>query len=542
MKIAKRLKFWFLITVALLLVSGCGGNIKTSLSSDPNQKFGTGITNTANHPSEMNIGDIMAFDINGEDAFIDFEGVDEDAKFLLITGTSNIYNGSSFEIAAILESDLDESIGVDPIEDGADINDYYGEDEAFSARLRAAEAELTYGKNIVAYNDELSPDLNMSISEGSVRRFKVFADLALRNYAHVDAEAKCVGVNIALFVDLRVDDDALSSEDIQELCEEYDETAGRTIDLLGHTSDVNGDELITVLITPQINSLETSSNSYVAGYFYAGDLYEPSGSNEVSNAQEIIYAIAPDPSGEYGSPKAKGYIVDHVLRSVFPHELQHLINYNRHVFDHGGPTEESWLNEGLSHLIEDLTGHGGGNPMRYQYYLSKPSATSLVTPNSPDLAERGAIYLFLRFLYEQADDGNAFIRALVDTNKIGVENVVAAFAGSDSNFDQLSEFMVRWTVALAMTAGEISDDPRYTYKSRTINYDTRNWEGVIMRGVADNGRGTILSGIKLNRFSGYDSHSLASSSAKYYRLNSVPIDISIIADGLDKYAVLIREE
>ena len=78
----------------------------------------------------------------------------------------------------------------------------------------------------------------------------------------------------------------------------------------------------------------------------------------------------------------------------------------------GGLPEENWLNEGMSHFMEDWAGYGVENPSRYAMYLASPSTYGVVTQSSPNLMERGASYLFLRFLYEQASDGTAFIRSL----------------------------------------------------------------------------------------------------------------------------------
>ena len=52
-------------------------------------------------------------------------------------------------------------------------------------------------------------------------------------------------------------------------------------------------------------------------------------------------------------------------RSLLAHEFQHLISFNQHVLLRpGGDSEVSWLNEGMSHVTEDLVGdhREGGTP------------------------------------------------------------------------------------------------------------------------------------------------------------------------------------
>ena len=252
--------------------------------------------------------------------------------------------------------------------------------------------------------------------------------------------------------------------------------------------------------------------------------------------------MAPDPDGRFGPRISKFYYNEFLLPAVLPHELQHAISYNQHVFVNGGAPEEAWLNEGMSHLIEDIMGHGSSNATRYSMFLANPSHTPLVSEGSPNLSQRGAAYLFLRFLYEQSGDRSAFLRRLVDTNKNGIDNVEHAFDGSDPNFDQFSEFMGRWSVALAMTDRGISSDPRYTYESQTPDPETGNWKGVRISGEANNGRGTTLHGVHLNDLSSSGSAELVASSAKYFGIETVPTWMQIDASNSNDYAILIRTE
>jgi hypothetical protein len=259
---------------------------------------------------------------------------------------------------------------------------------------------------------------------------------------------------------------------------------------------------------------------------------------------EIIYILAPDPGGEWGTEISKEFAMSNLMPAVVPHELQHAINYNQHVLVNGGSSEESWLNEGLSHFAEDRAGFGMENPSRAEMFLMSPEMTSLAPSGSPDLYERGAEYLFLRFLYEQAASGDAFAGALENTYLTGIENVEAAFAGTDANFDEWSEFMRRWAIAMALTDTGISTTDIYQYNARTFNSSTGNWEGICLICDADDGRDTVLTGPYAAELSSSSvSLYLYGTSTAFYTISSPPSSLSLSGNssaGLQ--GILIRTE
>ncbi|MBT3180961.1 MAG: hypothetical protein HN337_00465 [Deltaproteobacteria bacterium] len=252
--------------------------------------------------------------------------------------------------------------------------------------------------------------------------------------------------------------------------------------------------------------------------------------------------MVPDPSGYYGTTISHSFSMSNLLPAVLPHELQHAISYNQHVFVNDGSPEENWLNEGASHFIEDRFGVGVENPSRYGMFLSSPSTYGVVTQSSPNLMERGGVYLFLRYLYEQASDSDAFLRDLIQTSKRGVANLEAAFQGQ-SDMDGFSEMMARWTVALAMTNRGISQDARYIYRDRVRSSLTGNWEGVCLDCSADDNRGTELTGVNLNQYYGYHTSNVDSAAVKFYNITSLPNEMTLqgSSDG-GSYGILIRTQ
>ena len=479
-------------------------------------------------------------------ATIDFDGVDESAKFILASGNAS-ETGSSTSISLHSSISLPDplsygkSMGVDSV---AEEDDGYEVNEIFSAWLRAAEISLDESELPADEDYETANFKGMSmkaVGMGQTETFRVLGSLSnTSSYVNVTGEVQCVGSNVVIYVDTSVPADILPAANVQELCDNFDDDAGEMFGFLGNGSDVDDDGKLHVLMTSQINKLGAMGGGIITGYFYAADLYDRSESNLSSNEREIIYTMVPDPAGQYGMAIEQDFAMDNLLPAVLPHELQHLISYNQHVFVEGGAPEENWLNEGMSHLIEDLMGYNRENPSRYALYLASPSTYGIVTQFSPNLMERGGSYLFLRYLYEQADDGNQFMGRLSQTVNRGVANVLAAFNG-DASMDEWSEMMARWSVALIMSDRGISQDSRYTYRDRVRHPETGNWQGVILDGDADDGRGTVLEGVNLNDYSGSSSATVDGSTAKYYNISTVPdkIDLSGSSVGTN-FAVLVR--
>jgi hypothetical protein len=141
------------------------------------------------------------------------------------------------------------------------------------------------------------------------------------------------------------------------------------------------------------------------------------------------------------------------------HEYQHLINASRRMYITKAPQvdEEVWLNEGLSHIAEELvffraSGNGArqnigggqlplGSPMRaffdehllgnfrrYRQYLIEPESTSPLAADA-QLSTRGATWSFLRYLADRSavSDGDLW-RRLVDSRFIGAPNLDSALS------------------------------------------------------------------------------------------------------------------
>ncbi len=229
------------------------------------------------------------------------------------------------------------------------------------------------------------------------------------------------------------------------------------VEHFGEPSDLDSNERAVIFFTAAVNDLTTpGSGSYIGGFFYDRDLFPRSGSGACvgSNASEMFYMMVPDPSRERDEPAfSRASVKGHTV-AVIGHEFQHLINASRRLHVHRAPVwEETWLNEGLSHIAEELLFYRtsgltpGGNEdgsrltsvasrqalaeyqmqnlERYIRFLRSPQTSSAIW--GEDLATRGAIWAFLRYAADRrGGDERELWHRLVNSTGSGIENLRGA--------------------------------------------------------------------------------------------------------------------
>lgn len=547
-----KIRWLIALITSCLLFTNCGG-FGGSSSSDGSSGVGSSgggveLSNEYSSLSELGVGDIMFVNFDSGSASVDFSDVSSSAEFIMVVGSA--YEGETSGSVAI-SADIADLVTKDMaslMSEEVDERDYnYTADDILSAWLRAAEFELSLEEPV--YDDERSVMKASSVykaaSLGELQSFRVLSSLtSTSSYTTVEGEVRCVGDNVIVFVDTDVSSANLSDSDVEELCAVYDNSVEYEQGVFGESSDVDGDDKVHILMTKQINRLGEMGGGIITGYFYAADLYPLSGSNPVSNYRDIVYTMVPDPDGDYGYAISNDFAMSNLLKPVFAHELQHLINYNQRVLEGGGTAMSNWLNEGLSHLAEDLVGQGQENSSRIATFLGSTASTSLVASGQPSLQERAASYLLLRFLYEQSDDGEAFIGRMHSSSATDAVDIIEDAFNGTSGFSTFTEFMARWTVAMAVTNRGVTSDPRYIYEDRTLDSSTGNWKGVCLICDADDGRGTALEGVTMTSFSGSAVASVYGSAARYYdevRATSPELNFTG-SSSADNFAVFIRTE
>jgi hypothetical protein len=321
---------------------------------------------------------------------------------------------------------------------------------AFHSMLRARERALSespstvlFDKGALASRPSAPPVLDEQ------RTFQVCETSDCDNFVPTTARAKVIGQRVAIFVDDSVPANGYTTPELTDVGNLFDNFL-YPIDTVafGRESDIDNNGVVIVLLSQHINALSPNCNSdgsVILGYFFGADLLPNSSGNPGSNEGEIFYGLVPDPDNSTCSITAE-FARSH-LPATFIHEFQHMISFNQHVLVRNGQSEDTWLNEGLSHFAEELGGREVPNSecpvsgscaldflsqgdLRNSFdYLASPEDFFLIEPSSStgELEERGANWLFVRWLADHfATDsilGTDLTRRLVATNQLGSTNV-----------------------------------------------------------------------------------------------------------------------
>jgi hypothetical protein len=282
------------------------------------------------------------------------------------------------------------------------------------------------------------------------------------------ARVVAIGTQSIVLSDTLNPSGGFSTADFQRFAARFD-TLVYPIDIanFGTPADIDNNSKIVLLFTTAVNELTPrNSTSYVGGFFFDRDLFPITATPDLqgcagSNYAELFYLLAPDPTGVINGNVRRTAFVDSVTTSVLAHEFQHLINASRRLYVTQGVQdfEETWLNEGLSHIAEELLFfHEAGltsrqnvdtiklrstnairlafnsdmssNAARYRTFLVAPSDNSPFRADD-SLETRGATWNLLRYLADRKGGSEtATWQALVNTAKVGLPNLVAVF-GSD---------------------------------------------------------------------------------------------------------------
>jgi hypothetical protein len=349
----------------------------------------------------------------------------------------------------------------------------------FHDELRRQEADAALRPRSALAAVQLSPVETPTVKVGDTRSFEVCNNIpcsSVNDFATVSGRAEYVGAHAALFVDQAAPAGGFTATDYQALGALFDsDLYGVATTAFGSESDADRNGVVIVLFSPEVNRLtptEQCASSVITGYFFGIDIDPAFQTDPRSNRGEVFYAVAPDPAGTVTCTLSS----DGVRRLVpvtFIHEFQHMISYYQHVLVRNASSEVLWLNEGLSHISEELAGlhfeakgqdtlfsrFAIGDLYNGYLYLSNPGASfALPLAGTGTLEERGAAWLFLRWLLDQYGPGAT--RRLVETSLTGATNV-ATVVGVP--FDRL---ITQWFLA-----NWVSDLPGFTAPSR-LRYTT----------------------------------------------------------------------
>ncbi|HEX5870593.1 MAG TPA: Ig-like domain-containing protein [Longimicrobium sp.] len=268
----------------------------------------------------------------------------------------------------------------------------------------------------------------------------------------------------------------------------------------GDPGDVDDNDRVVIFYTRAVNELtQAGSGSYVGGYFHPRDLFPTRDRDGLSacassNFAEMFYMLVPDPGGAVNGNVFSRELVLQTSLGTIAHEFQHLISASRRLYQIGTTNwnEETWLNEAMSHVSEEVLFYRASglsarqnlgsaeiqgnaralnafrtymdqNVRRYEKYLEDPEGQSPYDASSADandLATRGAAWAFLRYAADRKGGSESELwRALVDGSVTGFANLQQAL-GSDPR-----PWVRDWTVSVFTDDVVTGVDARFTQPS-----------------------------------------------------------------------------
>jgi len=261
----------------------------------------------------------------------------------------------------------------------------------------------------------------------------------------------------------------------------------------GAPADLDGNGRVLIFFTQAVNQLTPpGSSGFIGGFFFSRDLF-PTNLCATSNDGEMFYLPVVDPNSLYN-----GFFKDPValkvqLYGTLAHEFQHLINASTRLFiTHATvPNEEVWLNEGMSHIAEELlyfresgiapksnialatirssqaqldaiNNYQIQNLLRLSEYLKAPGTNSPYAQND-DLSTRGATYQLLRYSMDESSGTNSsYLHALINSQNAGIVNFNTVFSGA---FPDIFTAVQQQVLANFFNGSGIGIDTKYSFPS-----------------------------------------------------------------------------
>jgi len=234
----------------------------------------------------------------------------------------------------------------------------------------------------------------------------------------------------------------------------------------GTPTDIDGNTKVVMFFTKEVNALTPrTADGVVGGFFFERDLFPLQDDNTLrlpgcagSNVAEMFYLLVPDPDGIVSKAHTKAAVAE-LTPGTIVHEFQHLINAGRRLYVNDADSfEDTWLNEGLSHIAEELlyyhvarlaprqnigssvftnqaavdafNFYQADNNARFEIFIGKPNQTS-VYGTGDELETRGATWNLLRYLADHrgSADGDVWSQ-LVNTKFAGRANLAQVFGAN----------------------------------------------------------------------------------------------------------------
>lgn len=336
-----------------------------------------------------------------------------------------------------------------------------------------------------------------SVTLGQVLRLNANGTEACSNATMIGAKVVAIGTTSIVVADtLNPTANGFTTADYTSFAARFD-TLVNPLDVsnFGQPTDIDKNGKIVILITKEVNKLTPrGSSGFIGGFFFERDLFPTTDNAQLnlqgcagSNFGEIFYVLAPDSLAQFGDQRKKSDVVNNTTGTL-AHEYQHLINAGRRLYINNADFFETvWLNEGLSHVAEELLYYRvsglaprqnididkvransvdnfnefqADNIGRFEVFLEKPTKTNVHGDND-SLETRGATWNLLRYLADHrgTSDGDVW-QQLDNTHFQGLDNLANVF-GSDS----LTSMIRNWSTSVFSDDVTGVSDPRFVEPS-----------------------------------------------------------------------------
>ena len=384
-------------------------------------------------------------------------------------------NGTSAPSSSILTNVIaSRTLAIDLSGSGASALASEADVGGFHARLRATESGVLTrlipgARRAVAARQSGSAVLRdvipSSVQVGQFLRLNTNADSACTDPSYSIGRVVAVTSKAIVVADTANPAGGYTDAEYQSIAVTFD-TLVDPLDTknFGQPSDIDGNGHVVLFFTRSVNALTPAgSSSYIGGFFFARDLFPTSSTSDFegcasSNYGEMFYLMVADPSGTInGNARSKSMVTTSTIGTV-AHEYQHLINAARRMYVNTSATsfEEVWLNEGLSHVAEELLFYAQANLQprqdldatllrssqtyisafnsdasanlgRFREFLVAPATSSPYADND-SLSTRGATWSFLRYAVDRqgTTDSNMWYQ-LVNSSMTGLDNLQQVF-------------------------------------------------------------------------------------------------------------------
>lgn len=251
-------------------------------------------------------------------------------------------------------------------------------------------------------------------------------------------------------IDVWIPKDTLTDTSFFDLCINDVENIilNRVHEIFGKAADIDKNGKITIIFSQTINDEKKALGFFNPADFFKNNKDKNSASyNPSSNEADIIYAAIPS-----GASSDNYYYK--AIAATIGHELTHAVSFTAKTYSRiiagnlkAGRTEV-FLDEGLSHLSENLIGYGfsGGNIKFFNKFLKDTTAYSFcknsAAGSNDSAGQRGAMTLFLSWCFWKKGGmdwdtdnkvnlidkgGISFLKELINSEHTGWEAIGYAF-------------------------------------------------------------------------------------------------------------------